>query len=112
MRGQQYSMALHASPSPVRVADMGLYLFTFWQPSYCCTKTVSALLSAILAFMLYPEVQARAQAEVDAVIGHGIRLPDFDDRPQMPYINAVVLEVLRWNPVVPLGTYFRIYRCP
>ena len=35
MRGQQYSMALHASPSPVRVADMGLYLFTFWQPSYC-----------------------------------------------------------------------------
>ncbi|KAK0185199.1 cytochrome P450 [Armillaria mellea] len=69
--------------------------------------TVSALLSAILAFILYPEVQARAQAEVDAVIGHGIRLPDFDDRPQMPYINAVVLEVLRWNPVVPLAVAHR-----
>ncbi|KAK0479641.1 cytochrome P450 [Armillaria novae-zelandiae] len=70
-------------------------------------KTVSAILSAILAFILYPEVQAKAQAEVDAVIGHGIRLPDFDDRPQMPYIDAIVLETLRWNPVAPLAVAHR-----
>ncbi|KAK0234191.1 cytochrome P450 [Armillaria fumosa] len=69
--------------------------------------TVSAVLSAILAFLLYPEVQARAQAEVDAVIGHGTRLPNFDDRPQLPYIDAIVLETLRWNPVVPLGIAHR-----
>ncbi|KAK0501132.1 cytochrome P450 [Armillaria luteobubalina] len=69
--------------------------------------TVSAVLSAIFAFLLYPEVQTRAQAEVDAVIGHGIRLPNFDDRPQLPYIDAIVLEVLRWNPVVPLGVAHR-----
>ncbi len=72
---------------------------------------MSAVLSAILAFILYPEVQAKAQAELDAVIGHGTRLPTFDDRPQLPYIDAIVLEVLRWNPVVPLGTYFWIYEC-
>ncbi|SJL18710.1 related to cytochrome P450 CYP2 subfamily [Armillaria ostoyae] len=71
--------------------------------------TVSVVLSAILAFLLYPEVQAKAQAEVDAVIGHGIRLPDFDDRPQMPYINAIVSEVLRWKPVTPLGTYLHTH---
>ncbi|KAK0501134.1 cytochrome P450 [Armillaria luteobubalina] len=69
--------------------------------------TVSTVLSAILAFLLYPEVQARAQAEVDAVIGHGTRLPNFDDRPQLPYIDAIVLETLRWNPVVPLGIAHR-----
>ncbi|SJL18346.1 related to cytochrome P450 CYP2 subfamily [Armillaria ostoyae] len=71
------------------------------------TKTVSVVLSTILAFLLYPEVQAKAQAEVDAVIGHGIRLPDFDDRPQMPYTNAIVSEVLRWNPAAPLSIAHR-----
>ncbi|KAK0500317.1 cytochrome P450 [Armillaria luteobubalina] len=68
--------------------------------------TVAVLLSAILAFVLYPEVQAKAQAELDAVVGP-TRLLNFDDRPQLPYINAILLEVLRWNPVVPMeGTTF------
>ncbi|KAK0223342.1 cytochrome P450 [Armillaria fumosa] len=68
--------------------------------------TVSAVLSAILAFLLYPEVQTKAQAEIDAAVGHN-RLPNFDDRPQLPYINAIVLEVLRWNPVLPMGVAHR-----
>ncbi|KAK0223367.1 cytochrome P450 [Armillaria fumosa] len=68
--------------------------------------TVSTVLSAILAFLLYPEVQAKAQAEVDTVLGH-TRLPNFDDRAQLPYINAIVLEALRWNPVVPMGVAHR-----
>ncbi|PBK75813.1 cytochrome P450 [Armillaria solidipes] len=68
--------------------------------------TVSTILSAILSFLLYPEVQAKAQAELDAVVGHA-RLPNFDDRAQLPYINAVVLEALRWNPVVPMGVAHR-----
>ncbi|KAK0193929.1 cytochrome P450 [Armillaria mellea] len=68
--------------------------------------TVSTVLSTILAFLLYPEVQAKAQAELDAVVGH-TRLPNFDDRAQLPYINAVVLEALRWNPVVPMGAAHR-----
>ncbi len=63
---------------------------------------MSTVLATILAFLLYPEVQAKAQAEIDAVVGH-TRLPNFDDRAQLPYINAVVLEALRWNPVVPMG---------
>lgn len=53
---------------------------------------------------LYPHVQARAQAEVDSVIGPaGQRLPSFSDRPDLPYVEAIVLELLRWNPAVPLG---------
>lgn len=54
--------------------------------------------------VLHPAVQAKAQAELDSVIGSG-RLPDYNDRPSLPYIDAIVKEVLRWNPVAPLGTY-------
>ena len=56
---------------------------------------------------LYPEVQKKAQAEIDTVIGPN-RLPDFGDRPSLPYINAVVKEVMRWHLVTPLGEIFFI----
>jgi cytochrome P450 len=64
--------------------------------------TGSALLSFFLAMLVYPEVQAKAQAEVDRVVGPG-RLPDFSDQKDMPYVQAVVNECLRWIPVVPTG---------
>jgi len=51
----------------------------------------------------YPEVQARAQAEIDVIVGPD-RLPEFADRADLPYVNALISEVLRWQPVVPLGT--------
>ena len=50
----------------------------------------------------YPEVQRKAQAELDAVIGPD-RLPTLADRERLPYLNAVMLEVLRWIPVAPMG---------
>ena len=56
---------------------------------------------------LYPEVQKKAQAEIDAVVGPN-RLPDFHDRPSLPYINAVVKESSRWNLVLPFGRPFLI----
>lgn len=67
------------------------------------TKTISTTYSFYLAMVLYPEVQRRAQAEIDAVIGPD-RLPTLADRDNLPYINALVRETLRWGPSVPLGT--------
>ncbi|KAI0330488.1 cytochrome P450 [Cubamyces sp. BRFM 1775] len=55
-----------------------------------------------LAMSLHPEVQEKARAELDAVVGSH-RLPDFEDRGALVYINAVVKESLRWHNVVPLG---------
>ena len=52
--------------------------------------------------VLYPEVQKKAQAEIDTVIGPN-RLPDFGDRPSLPYVNAVVKELMRWHLVAPFG---------
>lgn len=51
---------------------------------------------------IYPEVQKRAQSEIDSVVGTD-RLPNFGDRPSLPYINALVKELLRWQPVAPMG---------
>ena len=47
----------------------------------------------------------KAQAEIDAVVGPN-RLPDFEDRPSLPYINAVVKESMRWHLVAPVGGSF------
>ena len=57
--------------------------------------------------VLYSEVQKKAQAEIDAIVGPN-RLPDFRDRPSLPYINAVVKELSRWNLAIPLGRSFVI----
>ncbi|KAH7904745.1 cytochrome P450, partial [Hygrophoropsis aurantiaca] len=64
--------------------------------------TSSTLLVFILAMILNPQVQERAQLEIDSVVGIG-RLPNFDDRSSMPFVEAVLREVLRWHPVAPLG---------
>ena len=55
-----------------------------------------------LVLILYPEVQKRAQAELDSVVSRD-RLPTFDDRPRLPYIEAVCKELLRWRVVLPMG---------
>lgn len=51
---------------------------------------------------VHPEVQRKAQEEIDRVIGPG-RLPKMEDRANLPYTDAVVKEVLRWHPVAPMG---------
>jgi len=54
-----------------------------------------------MAMALYPDVQKKAQEELDKVIGN--RLPEFNDRPNLPYVNGMVKESLRWQLVAPLA---------
>ena len=49
-----------------------------------------------------PEVQRKAQREIDLHIGSS-RLPSFKDRPNLPYVVALAKEVLRWHAVAPQG---------
>ncbi|GJE93426.1 cytochrome P450 [Phanerochaete sordida] len=64
------------------------------------TDTTTAAMSwFFLAMALYPEVQAKAQAEIDTVIGND-RLPRIEDRKDLPYIQAIMQEVFRWHPIV------------
>ena len=50
----------------------------------------------------YPKVMRKAQSEIDRVVGRD-RLPSFKDRPHLPYIRALVKELLRWRPAGPMG---------
>ncbi|KAF8483988.1 cytochrome P450 [Russula ochroleuca] len=64
--------------------------------------TVSSMNSLFLALVLFPQVQRRARAELDVVIGRD-RLPTFDDRPRLPYIEALCKELMRWQMVTPIA---------
>ncbi|KAJ7196390.1 cytochrome P450 [Mycena pura] len=64
--------------------------------------TAASLYAFFLAMVLFPDVQRKAQAEIDAVVG-GTRLPVHSDHEKLPYVAAVVTELLRWHAVLPLG---------
>ncbi|KAI9448687.1 cytochrome P450 [Lactarius psammicola] len=65
-------------------------------------ESANTTTSLFIALTLYPEVQRRAQAQIDSVVSRD-RLPTFKDRPRLPYIEAICKELLRWQMVVPLG---------
>jgi len=64
--------------------------------------SASVLTSFIQAMVTWPEVQKKAQAEIDSVIGED-RVPDFPHYEKLPYIAAVIKESHRWRPVAPLS---------
>ena len=46
---------------------------------------------------VHPEIQAKAQVEIDRLTGR-TRLPTFEDRQDLPYVERIVWECIRWNP--------------
>jgi cytochrome P450 len=70
-------------------------------------QTVAALMTFFVAMLLYPDIQKKAHNELDSVIGRE-RLPTFEDRPRLPFIDAVCKETLRWRPITPLGLFSTI----
>ncbi|KAG9086855.1 hypothetical protein FRC07_012971 [Ceratobasidium sp. 392] len=81
--------------------------------------TVASLEVFVIAMIRYPEVQVKVQEEIDRVVGTK-RLPTFEDQPQLPYIDQIIKEVMRWQPVTPLAVphtstqddVYREYRIP
>jgi cytochrome P450 len=72
------------------------------------TDTVAILMEWIMARMvLHPEIQAKAQAEVDAVVGRGRAVTD-EDVARLPYIQCIVKETLRMHPPGPLLSWARL----
>ena len=67
------------------------------------SDTSSSLIIAIVQAMIKnPEVQRKAQAEIDLVVGPD-RSPQWSDLEKLPYINMIVKEGHRWRPILPLG---------
>ena len=65
-------------------------------------QTVAAMETFFLAMCTHPHAQHAAQAELDNVIGND-RLPSMADRARLPYIEALMKEVIRWSPIAPMG---------
>ena len=96
-------MASVDTVSAIRALDIGfVFKFELYMP-----QTASSVLTFTLAMTLYPDVQRRAQAEIDQIVGNS-RLPKFSDEGTLPYVQAIVKEVLRWHPVAPLGGFFGV----
>ncbi|TFK69825.1 cytochrome P450 [Pluteus cervinus] len=68
--------------------------------------TISTLATFILAMVMHPEAQRRAQDAIEAAIGRD-HLPDYEEIQDIPYLHAIVREALRWHPVLPLGVAHR-----
>ncbi|KDQ53896.1 hypothetical protein JAAARDRAFT_38867 [Jaapia argillacea MUCL 33604] len=64
--------------------------------------TTAAIRVLFLALITHPDVQKRAQAELDTVIGNS-HLPSFSDRGRLQYIEALMKETMRWLPITPIG---------
>ncbi|GKU16349.1 unnamed protein product [Fusarium langsethiae] len=64
--------------------------------------TSSRLYAFVQAMLLYPDVQKRAQDEIDKVVGSA-RMPNMDDESSLKYIRACMKETLRWMPTTILG---------
>ena len=80
------------SPRCLRLRSLSLYAL----------QAASAILTFILAMVQYPDVQERARAEINQVMKNEM-IPSMVDRTSIPYIDAIIREVLRWYPPVPLG---------
>jgi cytochrome P450 len=102
----QIAASMYAGTDPFYISDNGimscLKLFSAGSDT-----TLPPLKYCILALVLNPDIQRRAHRELDTILGspenNDFRLPSFEDRPRLPYIDALVKESLRWRPVAPTG---------
>ncbi|KAF4609449.1 hypothetical protein D9613_012942 [Agrocybe pediades] len=91
-------MNLEMEPSPEEKAIMDVAATTFAGASDTTLATIKSFIAAMLCF---PEAQRKGQEELDRVLQG--RLPNFEDEASLPYINAIVKEVIRWAPVTPIA---------
>lgn len=69
--------------------------------------TMTTISHFLLVMMDHPEILEKAQKEIDTVVGDD-RLPTFEDRPRLPYAEAILYEMWRWSVAVPLGLPHRL----
>jgi cytochrome P450 len=67
------------------------------------SDTTSSALSTFIHLMAkYPEVAKEAQAQIDGVVGED-RSPTWDDFENLPFINSLIKEMMRFRPISPLA---------
>ncbi|KAG1720853.1 cytochrome P450, partial [Suillus paluster] len=69
-------------------------------------STTLAICTVLMAAAMFPEEQAKVQAELDAIVGRQ-RAPTFADGQSLPQLHAFIFEALRWRPMFPSGIAHR-----
>ncbi|KAG9079815.1 hypothetical protein FRC06_007437, partial [Ceratobasidium sp. 370] len=95
MLGQARRLGMNSSEADDYVKEIAFILFAGGTDT-----TTNTILVFFIAMLLFPEVQAKAQREIDLVIGSK-RLPTMEDRAQLLYIERLIQELLRWRPIAP-----------
>ena len=49
-----------------------------------------------------PAAMRKVQEELDRVVGQN-RFPTFEDQASLPYLDAFIKELNRWQPIAPLA---------
>ena len=60
--------------------------------------TSDGINSWIMSMVKHPDVVKKAQEELDRVVGRD-RLPTFEDKKDLVYVQAIVQEIQRWKPI-------------
>ncbi|KAH9849837.1 cytochrome P450 [Lenzites betulinus] len=91
------------NPSSDDVDDIKRLAFNVYGGKFAGVETSRGTLAVfMLAMVRNPSVYQRAQEEIDAVVGRD-RRPDFTDRGSLPYLDALLEEIYRWRPALPMG---------
>ncbi|XP_020229842.1 cytochrome P450 78A4 [Cajanus cajan] len=94
-------------PKQERLGDSDMVAI-LWEMVFRGTDTVAILLEWIMARMvLHQDVQKKAREEIDTCIGENSHVRD-SDIPNLPYLQAIVKEVLRLHPPGPLLSWARL----
>ncbi|XP_061360760.1 cytochrome P450 78A5-like [Gastrolobium bilobum] len=94
-------------PKEERLGDSDM-IAVLWEMIFRGTDTVAILLEWIMARMvLHQDIQMKARQEIDTCIGQNSHVRD-SDIPNLPYLQAIVKEVLRLHPPGPLLSWARL----
>lgn len=98
---ENFAKMLHREPGVGNLTDQEICFVTGNLIGGGVDTTASTTISFLLAMCAFHEVQKKAQAIIDEVVGSG-RMPDWTDEPNLRYIRACVDETLRWRTVTIL----------
>ncbi|KAI0717572.1 cytochrome P450 [Cerioporus squamosus] len=76
--------------------------FSDLELAFALNAPFGAGIDTVCAILHSPESVRRVQEELDRVVGRD-RLPTFEDKRSLPYLEAFITEVYRWHPVAPLA---------
>ncbi|XP_050373421.1 cytochrome P450 78A5-like [Argentina anserina] len=99
--------AMLALPVEDQLSDSDL-VAVLWEMIFRGTDTVAILLEWVMArIALHQDIQTKAQEELVTVVGNQRHVRD-SDLSNLPYLQAIVKEVLRMHPPGPLLSWARL----